>query len=261
MKTLLVQELCYYQNYPALLFTPLGILVEENTHSPWIVWSQLQEHFEAQQLFVDDDRLLLVQGHPKPSLNTLFRPVSAKACLRALEPPAQSRLLRAIHWMSWCQRVHYCHHCGGLLGKLLDRPEKQCAACQASFFPNLSPAVMVLVQRQEEILLARSPQFKPGLYSALAGFVDLGESAEAAAHREVFEEVGLSIQDLTYFGSQSWPFTGSFMIAFRAQYEDGLLSLDPHEIEEARWFSIHHLPAIPPSPSIANALINSVLTG
>lgn len=261
MKSLLAQEVSHYQYDAAIVFTPLGILVEESTHSPWIGWSQVQDHIELQQLFLDDDRTLLVQGHPKPSLNTLFRPVSAKACLRALEPPAQSRLLRAIHWMSWCQRVHYCHHCGDLLGKRLDRPEKQCAACQASFFPNLSPAVMVLVQRQEEILLARSPHFKPGLYSALAGFVDLGESAEAAAHREVFEEVGLSIQHLTYFGSQSWPFPGSFMIAFTAHYAGGLLRLDPHEIEEARWFSIHHLPAIPPPPSIANALIHSVLTG
>lgn len=95
MKSLLAQEVSHYQYDSAIVFTPLGILVEQNTHSPWIGWSQVQDHIEVQQLFLEDDRTLLVQGHPKPSLNTLFRPVSAKACLRA------------IHWMSWCQRVHY----------------------------------------------------------------------------------------------------------------------------------------------------------
>ena len=101
--------------------------------------------------------------------------------------------------------------------------------------------------------------FRKGVYSALAGFVDIGETAEYAAHREVQEEVGLKIKSLKYFGSQSWPFPSSFMIAFTADHLDGEIIMEPNEIEDAQWFGLNQLPDLPPMPSISRQLINSVL--
>src|ERR1700722_8943106 len=111
---------------------------------------------------------------------------------------------------------------------------------------------MVLIQKGNEILLGRSAHFKPGVYSALAGFIDIGETAEMAAHREVKEEVGLEITELEYFGSQSWPFPDSFMLAFKAKYLRGEINIDTKELEDARWFNLNNLPAIPPHPSISH---------
>lgn len=116
---------------------------------------------------------------------------------------------------------------------------------------------MVLIQRNHQVLLARSAHFKPGIYSAIAGFIDIGESAEEAVYREVKEEVGIEISKLEYFGSQSWPFPNSFMIAFKAHYLSGELSINPNEIEDAKWFDIDDLPAIPSYPSISRKLIDS----
>jgi NAD+ diphosphatase len=137
--------------------------------------------------------------------------------------------------------------------------EKKCKACDLSFLPNLSPAIMVLLKRENEILLARSPHFRQGMYSALAGFIDLGETAECAVHREVQEEVGLKVKSLQYFGSQSWPFPNSFMIAFTAEYLSGEIIMEPNEIEDAKWFNIHNIPDLPSMPSISRRLIDSVL--
>lgn len=234
--------------------------MEEKTKSPFIRFFRAEQYFEAQHIFLDESSTIIIQGQLRSShLPFPCRTYPAKTFLTEADEHTRSKLLQAIHWVSWNQRTQYCQQCGGGLEKIPERSEKRCIVCRVSFFPNLSPAVMMLVQRDDEILLARSPHFKPGMYSALAGFVGLGETAEEAACREVLEEVGLHINNLTYFGSQSWPFPSSFMIAFKAQCASGTLRLDPDEIEDARWFKVHDLPLLPPPPSIAHALIQSVM--
>lgn len=127
-----------------------------------------------------------------------------------------------------------------------------------SFFPRFSPAVIVLIYNEDEVLLARSLHFSLGTYSAIAGFIDIGESAEQAVHREVKEELNIAITNLECFGSQTWPFPDSFMIAFKAQYLSGIVTPDPKEIEDARWFNLNALPQLPSSASIAKQLIESL---
>ena len=117
---------------------------------------------------------------------------------------------------------------------------------------------MVLIQREREILLARSSYFRPGVYSTLAGFIEIGESAEDTIHREVYEEVGLKVTDVEYFGSQTWPFPHSFMIAFKAKYLSGKIEYNDGEIEDAKWFNLDNLPELPYQSSIAWSLINSL---
>jgi len=108
------------------------------------------------------------------------------------------------------------------------------------------------------VLLARSPHFTPGVFSALAGFVEPGETLEQCARREVREEVGIEIRDIRYFRSQPWPFPNSLMVAFTAEYVDGELTPDGVEIEEAYWFSRAALPTLPEPMTLSRQLIDSV---
>ena len=118
---------------------------------------------------------------------------------------------------------------------------------------------MALVWRPGELLLARSSHFAAGRYSALAGFVEAGESLEDCLHREVAEEVGVAVQDLRYYGSQSWPFPNSLMVAFTARWTDGEIVPEPGEIEDAQWFALDALPDFPPRFSISGHLIRDTL--
>jgi NAD+ diphosphatase len=140
---------------------------------------------------------------------------------------------------------------------------RRCPKCGLSFYPRLAPAVMVLLTRvhggRPQILLCRSPQFPPGMYSANAGFVEPGETVEHAAHREMKEETNLDIAGLKYFDSQPWPFPHSLMLAYTAKYAGGEIVPQPGEIEEARWFFHDELPSLPGRASISRRLIESVV--
>jgi NAD+ diphosphatase len=117
--------------------------------------------------------------------------------------------------------------------------------------------VITLVERGEEVLLARGPQFTPGLYALVAGFVEPGESLEEAVAREIKEEVGVDVDRIAYFGSQPWPFPHSIMIGFTAQCAGGEIAIDGAEIEDARWFTPATLPVVPQRLSIARRLIDA----
>ncbi|MGZ5104875.1 MAG: NAD(+) diphosphatase, partial [Usitatibacter sp.] len=133
--------------------------------------------------------------------------------------------------------------------------------CGHTAYPRIAPAMMALVKKGPAILLARNVAVPAGgRMSALAGFLEPGESVEDAVHREVHEEVGLFVKDLRYFASQSWPFPGSLMVAFTAEYAGGEIKVDPAEIAEARWFGPGDaLPELPPTQSISRALIEANL--
>jgi NAD+ diphosphatase len=167
---------------------------------------------------------------------------------------------RALQIAEWARTHRYCGACGTPMAAVAGERCQRCPACSHTAYPRIAPAMMTLVRRGDAILLARHAASPTGRFTALAGFLEAGESIEDAIHREVFEEVGLKVRDLNYFGSQSWPFPHSLMIAFTAEYAGGELMVDPNEITEARWFGPGDaLPEIPPPVSIAAALINAHL--
>lgn len=166
---------------------------------------------------------------------------------------------KAVQIMEWDRTNQFCSRCGT---KTLRKPEergKECPNCGELFYPRISPAVIVLIRKGKEILLARSPNFPPDMYSLIAGFVEPGESAEAAVVREIREEVGIEVKNITYFGTQAWPFPNSLMIGFTAEYDSGEIQPDGFEIEDAKWFSVENLPVLPGKISIARKLIDSFL--
>lgn len=163
---------------------------------------------------------------------------------------------RAFQLLEWSRGHRYCGRCGQpTIASPREPHAKECTACGSLHFPRLSPAIIVAVHRGDELLLARSPHFQPGVYSTVAGFVEPGESLEEAVFREVKEEVGVDVTKIRYFGSQPWPFPHSIMIGFTAEYAGGELRPDKSEIEDAGWFTIDRLPLVPARLSIARWLI------
>lgn len=185
--------------------------------------------------------------------------LEVKPFLTSVSIDDQQLLLKAHHWLQWELQSKFCSRCGNGLIDSYKSSEKFCQICNTLFFPRFSPAVMVLIVKGKQILLARSHNFKHGFYSALAGFIELGESAEQAAHREVKEEVGLEITNLKYIGTQAWPFPDSFMIAYRADYLSGEITLEEEEIADAKWFDLDKLPTLPSNVSISRHLIDQVI--
>jgi NAD+ diphosphatase len=164
---------------------------------------------------------------------------------------------RAVQLLDWQKNHRFCGQCGTPTTRQCGELAMICPACGLLVYPRLSPAVMVLVRHGDQLLLARSPRFKPGVYSALAGFVEAGESVEECARREVREEVGIEIANLRYFASQPWPFPNSLMLAFFADYAGGTIRPDPEEIEAADWFTLDRLPTLPEPISISRRLIDA----
>ncbi|MFY9512921.1 MAG: NAD(+) diphosphatase, partial [Rubrivivax sp.] len=173
----------------------------------------------------------------------------------AFPAPLMALAGRAAQVLEWDRDHRFCGCCGTPTELQAAERARRCPACGHVAYPRLSPAMMALVWRPGELLLARAPHFAPGLYSALAGFVEAGESLEDCVQREVLEETGVQVTDLRYYGSQSWPFPHSLMVAYTARWTGGEIVPQPGEIEDAQWFAIDQLPKLPPRFSISGHLI------
>lgn len=167
---------------------------------------------------------------------------------------------RAMQLLSWDRSHTYCGSCGSETFTRETERCRECPSCGSLAYPKIAPAIMALVKKDNKILLARGPHFPEKFYSVIAGYVDPGETLEQCVGREVFEEVGIRVKNIRYFGSQPWPFSQSLMIAFTCDWENGEISMDPAELTHAEWFDPTHLPQLPPRLSISRILIDSYLS-
>jgi NAD+ diphosphatase len=171
---------------------------------------------------------------------------------------------RASQTLEWSFAHAFCGRCGSPTDYSETELARLCPACGASFYPRLTPAVITLVSKGSEILLARGKSSRAGFYSLIAGFVEPGETLEQAVEREVLEEVGIEVRDVKYVASQSWPFPSQLMVGFTANHASGSLRINESELIDARWFRIDDFPGdieIPSTFSISGRLIRSVLPG
>ncbi len=162
---------------------------------------------------------------------------------------------RAQQVVTWHNDHRFCGRCGKPTEVHGRERAKLCRACNLQFYPRLSPCVITVISRGDQCLLARNSRFPQGYFSALAGFVEAGESAEQALRREVREEVGIDIENLRYFRSQPWPFPGQLMLGFHAEHAGGDICIDDEEIEEAHWFRFDRLPLVPQASTLSGQLI------
>ncbi len=183
--------------------------------------------------------------------------------LRALHPALGERRWaiagRAVQLVDWMHSHRFCGRCGAGTEPARGERARRCPSCGLLAFPRLAPAIITLVQRGDEALLAQGVNFGVTMYSCIAGFVEPGETLEEAVEREIGEEVGIQVCDVRYQASQPWPFPHSLMIGFRARWAAGDIRIDPNEIADAGWFRADELPPIPPGISIARRLIDSWL--
>ena len=159
--------------------------------------------------------------------------------------PEMALAAYAVRIIDFDRSTRFCGRCGHETRPLRTERAKLCTDCNLITYPRISPAIIVLIKKGEEVLLARSPRFPPNLFSVIAGFVEPGESIEETVHREVKEEVGIRVKNIRYFGSEPWPFPDSLMLGFVADYAGGEIVIDNNEIKAAGWFTRDNLPDPP----------------
>ncbi len=193
-----------------------------------------------------------------------FQPSSWRSVLAHTEGPYASIAARALQLISWRRNTRYCGSCAGPLTDVPDHPARRCASCERQVFPQLSPAVLVGISRPGEVLLVRHAVSPGGGWAVVAGFVEAGETLEDAVRREVWEEIGLELDDLRYFGSQPWAVTGpgGLLVGFLARWRAGEIAVDGTELAEGRWFPVDALPERIPAPfTMSRWLVDAVTAG
>lgn len=247
-------------------------------HSPefWLI-------FNHAQLLVEKDSLQPFQGQHLPLVRSLYLGTFNEFHLHAGEtdfsftPPSQALWVdlkklygkinddlyalagKAMQLILWDRTHQFCGQCGNKTSERFHERAKECLVCNLLFFPRISPVIMALILRKDEVLLARGIHSSMAFYSTIAGFVEPGETIEQGVKREVFEEVGIEVDHLQYFGSQPWPFSNSLIVAFTCEWKEGEIKIDPSEIADAQWFKKENLPLLPPEMSIARILIDTIL--
>jgi NAD+ diphosphatase len=182
-----------------------------------------------------------------------------RAALATIDPTLFSAVALAAQLAYAARHDRFCARCAAPLARVERSRARACSACGQEFYPRVSPCTIVLIHDGDRLLMTRQPRFPEGMYGLVAGFVEPGETLEACAAREAREECGIEIDEVTYAGSQPWPFPQQVMVGFTARYAGGELVIDRGELEDARWFSRSELPRLPPRLSIARSLIDGWL--
>lgn len=216
--------------------------------------------------------LFLGLDHGSPRFSALAdgdAPATAYAhfqLLGLLEAGEAPTFAAALSLANWHRRHRHCSVCGQPTEPNRGGWSRMCGSCRAEHYPRVDPVVIMLAEHDGRLLLGRQPQYPPGRYSALAGFVEPGESIEAAVARELNEEAGIPVRDVRYLCSQPWPFPNSLMIGAWAEAVDDSLRIDPNELEDARWFSrdevvaaLAHEPSAPFQPPPRSAIARTLL--
>ena len=167
---------------------------------------------------------------------------------------------RSIQLSEWHKNNQFCGACGSKMQRHNSERAMYCECNNILIYPKISPCIIVLVTKGEDLLLAHNKNFPGAFYSTLAGFIEAGESAESAIHREIFEEVKIKVKNIQYYGSQSWPFPSQLMLGYHAEYLEGDITPDGEEIDSADWFNYKKLPQVPTGNiSISGQLIESYI--
>ena len=164
MKVIEIHQLNDFKNHDAIFFTEEGIIVNQLTQSPFMNFLSTTKklNIDLNAIYLDGKVLIVsCQLSLSAKFTKQFSVYPAKSFLTTTKDPIQGPMLRAIHWLTWNDRLQYCSKCGDTLSKVLDLMEKKCRSCGSSFFPNLSPAIMVLIQKNHQVLQVDFRNIRP----------------------------------------------------------------------------------------------------
>jgi NAD+ diphosphatase len=210
-----------------------------------LVWNggipAMDERGALQWRAVAEPALFLGLDGNAPRFSALAEPAgmafSVMPLLAQLDQADAPLFAAAMSLARWHARHRFCAGCGQPTEIIRGGWSRSCPSCSAEHFPRVDPVAIMLVGHQDSVLLGRQPHYPPGRYSALAGFIEVGESIEDAVAREVKEEAGIEVRDVRYVASQPWPFPSSLMIGCSAAAVTSELTIDTAELEDARWFT------------------------
>ncbi|WP_020527154.1 NAD(+) diphosphatase [Flexithrix dorotheae] len=245
-----------------LIFTADKILVEFIHEKPVLFFQRLP--FNASEVRVSSEYLGLVNEKACFTVNIEedlptfenFEWVTLRSLITTVEKELFLMLSKARQINFWAENNRFCGKCGTPTESVPSEKAKSCPKCNAIFYPNIYPAIIVAIEKEGKILLAHAKRFKENFYSVLAGFLEVGESFEDCLRREVYEEVGIQVKNINYFGSQAWAFPSSMMVGFTAEWDSGEIQVDDDEISHADWYAPDELPLTPGEYSIAGQLIS-----
>ena len=206
----------------AYVLNPLDRRANDRPNAEWV--ARQRQRADAKLIRIAGDATLLRDG------------LRSLAMEEALPPEELGMLAQARSLLQWHERRTYCSNCAAKLEIADAGYRRHCPGCGMDHFPRTDPVAIMVVRHQGHILLGRQSSWKPGMYSALAGFVEPGETIEDAARREVFEEAGVRVGAVTYVTSQPWPFLSNLMIGLIGDAVSAEITLDRNELEDARWF-------------------------
>lgn len=205
-------------------------------------WGTLADADPASELVflgLAEGRACFAEVHPKLIGSTAPANPALWRSMTGLSPEELATWGGARSLVDWHARHRFCARCGAPTTLAKGGWQRSCAgeSCKAEHFPRVDPVTIMLVEHEGRVLLGRQPRFPPRRFSALAGFIEPGETIEEAVAREVLEEAGVRVRDVTYVGSQPWPFPSSLMIGCHSYTDDPALTIDTTELEEAHWFT------------------------
>ena len=184
-----------------------------------------------------------------------YLPMGLRASYDYLDPILHKIAGKAYELIYWDQHSRFCPSCGTKT-VMQTTISKQCPNCKYEIYPVVSPAILVLIRKGDAILLVHARNFKGSFYGLVAGFLETGETLEECVRREVMEETGLEINNITYFGNQPWPYPSNLMVGFIADYVSGTIRLQDEELSEGAFFTKDNLPELPRKLSLARKMID-----
>ncbi|ALB65262.1 NAD(+) diphosphatase [Cronobacter dublinensis] len=166
---------------------------------------------------------------------------------------------RGVQLAEFYRSHKFCGYCGHEMHPSKTEWAMLCGHCRERYYPQIAPCIIVAIRREDKILLAQHTRHRNGVYTVLAGFVEVGETLEQAVAREVMEESSIRVKNLRYVTSQPWPFPQSLMTAFTADYDSGDIKIDPKELIDAGWYRYDQLPLLPAPGTVARRLIEDTV--
>ena len=224
-------------NWRARVMNLDGLLpqVDETGGLVWGTLADIDPQTEIVFLGMMDDKAhfapIPAQGSTAPAMPRAWQ------VMQLLRPEELAIYGGAKSLVDWHARHRFCSNCGSPTKLTKGGWQRDCDNCGAQHFPRTDPVTIMLVEHEDALLLGRQPRFPPKMYSALAGFVEPGESIEEAVAREVWEEAGLRVSDVRYIASQPWPFPSQMMIGCTSVAQSSELTIDKTELDDARWFT------------------------